>query len=626
MGSASEGPFMTPNGLSIPPPHDDDHEDVAWALRAASAQWKREAHQDAIAWVKRAAETAEEVGAFNRSVELAALADALATGAAPKAVAPPPPPRGVAPPPPRAPMQTLGIDVDLDDAEDVDELLEDDIVFEEEEADEEETAKTSIAPNGAAAGSVEMAPTEPPSAFEPPAPVELPSLESPAFDAREPSSPIAQYGEPVIAEQAPGVDLDDDLSYGDRVSSPDLQIGEASLDDLDLGDLGSNLDHSRPEHAAVDGVESPFADEEPPTSPTEVEFSEDEPPTAQVPLPPESGPISGEGVPSSGGEPLSFTGPASEPSPAPEVPLPKSAFPPSGPPAEPFPLAPSAHVPDVEELVREVEAPASAPSPAAAAAAPTAPASVEPASVDGVLLENVNGLADLPEDSQAELARSAEVLALSAGEEARAFAVALVTAGSVDIMPAIADASCARAKRGEVVFTRGTLGDGVALRVVGAEPGTRVAIWNTDHLTEATAACPWVADELSLVADRFQALAGAVMGPLGDSLDDMFRPMVLEKCTVRRFGPGDVLLEKGKQVDGMYIVGAGWVELVKDDGSIAEELGPGDFMFRATILAAGKASHTARAGQGGALMLFAPRMATHELLATCPPFIELVAG
>lgn len=578
-------------GLSIPPPRDDDHEDVAWALRAAAAQWNRESYQDAIAWVQRAAETADEVREYKRAAELFNLVDALKGESPQKAVAPPPP-KGVAPPPPRAPQQTLGInvDVELDDAEDVDELLEDDLVFDDDDGAE---------PVESAEEDTERPPS-PPSSVEPP-------TEKRAASAAPPP-------EPHIAERAPPA------AY--RVSSPDLQIGEASLDDLDLGDLASQLD-SRPEHGAIEGVESPFEDEattDHGVLPEEDRgadedrgdfekqeeadtFDEDEPPTAPIPLPPESA--------RSSKEPFSFAGPASEPSPPPDAPLPRSAFPPSGPPPEPFPLAPSAHVPDVEELAR---------------AEASGPAAGEPASVDGILLEGVSGLADLPEDSQAELARGAELCSLSAGEEARTFAVALVTAGSVDIMPAIADASCARARRGEVVFTQGTLGEGVQLRVVGAEPGTRVAIWNAEQLTAATAACPWVADELLQVADRYQALAGAVMGPLGDSLDDMFRPMVLEKCTVRRYGPGDVLLEKGKPVDGMYIVGAGWVELLEDDGSVREELGPGDFMFRATILAAGKASHTARAGQGGALMLFAPRMSTHELLATCPPFIELVAG
>lgn len=295
---------------------------------------------------------------------------------------------------------------------------------------------------------------------------------------------------------------------------------------------------------------------------------------------------------------------------------------PSVAPREPFPLAPSAQLPEVRERAgASTRRPSAAPQSVRVAAEPL----TEPV-VDGVSLMGVSGLEDLPEDAQLELARAAELRSLAPGEEVSAFGVALVTQGTVELMPAVADASCAQARRGEVIFTRGTLDDGVAVRVVGAAPGTRVAVWSDAQLEEATAACPWVADELAEVANRYQALAGAVMGSLGDSLDAMFRGMVLDKCTVRTFGAGDVLLERGKPVDGMYILGVGRLELVDADGNVAEEAGPGDFLFPATILAAGNASATVRAGAGGALVLYASRMEAHELLATCPPFIELLAG
>src|SRR5690606_35933513 len=114
---------------TVPPPSDDDHEDVAWALRAASAQWRREDHADAISWVKRAAETAEEVGHATRARELFQVAVHLAGGPPPRASGPPalpaasspassgPPPRSGPPPapsaqspfsPPPLPMAQLG--------------------------------------------------------------------------------------------------------------------------------------------------------------------------------------------------------------------------------------------------------------------------------------------------------------------------------------------------------------------------------------------------------------------------------------------------------------------------------------------------------------------------------------
>lgn len=255
------------------------------------------------------------------------------------------------------------------------------------------------------------------------------------------------------------------------------------------------------------------------------------------------------------------------------------------------------------------------------------PGSVGPGSViDRIDLSNVPGLQDLPEEAQAELIEAAKIIRLERGEEAASFGVALVTQGAVQLMPTIADAACALVRKGEVIFTRGSLATGIDLRVVGFDPGSRVAVFSKEAYEHATADCPWVADELALVADKFQALAGAVMGPLGDSLDDMFRGMVLDKCSVKRPKPGDVVATAGKALDGLYIVGAGLLEVLSADGSVASTLGPGDFVFSETLLGGSAAPKSVRVAAEGALLLYANRMSAHELLATCPPFIELLAG
>ncbi len=57
-----------------------------------------------------------------------------------------------------------------------------------------------------------------------------------------------------------------------------------------------------------------------------------------------------------------------------------------------------------------------------------------------------------------------------------------------------------------------------------------------------------------------------------------------------------------------------------------DELGPGDFIFAAAVLAAGAAPYTARAGSLGALLLHARRHDTHELLVLVPPLVEILSG
>jgi hypothetical protein len=192
-------------------------------------------------------------------------------------------------------------------------------------------------------------------------------------------------------------------------------------------------------------------------------------------------------------------------------------------------------------------------------------------------------------------------------------------------MPAMADLSCARAAKGEIIWSQGNLEDGVALRLVAAEDGTEVAVWDADLLKSTVRDYPWVVEDLKTLADRFQALAGVAMGPMGERLDDSLRGMVAQRCEIKRLLPGETLTTKGQPVGGMYIMAAGRLEIVDGD-AVESELGPGDFLFGAQVLSNGKAPHDSRAGKGGALVLFAPRATAHELLMTVPPLLEIFAS
>src|SRR5690606_36219924 len=150
------------------------------------------------------------------------------------------------------------------------------------------------------------------------------------------------------------------------------------------------------------------------------------------------------------------------------------------------------------------------------------------------------------------------------GEEVNSFAAALVTRGTVQLMRTIADASCAAVRKGGVIFTQGSLEAGIDLRVVGFDLGTRVVVFEREPFQQALAMCPWVAEELSAAADNYQALAGAVMGPLGESFDEMFRSMVLDKLAVKHVRSGETIVQEGKPLNGIYVVGAG--SLVAETG------------------------------------------------------------
>ncbi len=56
---------------------DDDNDDVAWALQTAGVQWNRGGRADAIVWLRRAVDTAVDLGLHERAQELNRMTEAL---------------------------------------------------------------------------------------------------------------------------------------------------------------------------------------------------------------------------------------------------------------------------------------------------------------------------------------------------------------------------------------------------------------------------------------------------------------------------------------------------------------------------------------------------------------------
>jgi hypothetical protein len=252
---------------------------------------------------------------------------------------------------------------------------------------------------------------------------------------------------------------------------------------------------------------------------------------------------------------------------------------------------------------------------------PTAPTTV----VDGIALEALRGFEDLPVEVQQGLARSVRIQPLDAGDEVGFFGAAVVTAGSVDILPAISDDSGAVAETSDVVFTKSSLPDSIALRVVAKIDGTRVATWDPDVFEAAIQPCPWLHDELRFIADYFVAVCGAALGPLGERLDPALRTAVFKRLEVRALQADEVLIKEGANIASLFVVGGGRL-LVEQGGADPDELLPGGFVFAEKMMTAKPAPATVRAGAQGALVLYAPRAVAHELMMSVPPLLEVLAG
>jgi len=302
---------------------------------------------------------------------------------------------------------------------------------------------------------------------------------------------------------------------------------------------------------------------------------------------------------------------------------------------------------DSEVTITEMVAPEDAPSAATTSLPPPAPSSEpvspeqvapapspssppEPSSlsgrVDGVNLEEVDGLGDLPEDAQVLLAALARLQLLGRGDSLPLGqdGVLLVTQGAVSVRPTLAEIGAARVTAGGIVAARGSLGESLPLRVIAEQDETRVAFWQGDQIADVLSVYPWVVDELRMIADRLQARGGAALGSLGQRLDDNLRDAVYERMDVRVFSPGELVVGRGQAAPGLIVVA--WGEIVESEDGHESKHGAGQFVFASNVMGATVSPAEVRAGSKGALALYAPRTVAHELMMSVPPLLEILAS
>lgn len=273
-------------------------------------------------------------------------------------------------------------------------------------------------------------------------------------------------------------------------------------------------------------------------------------------------------------------------------------------------------------------APAPAPSPAAEpplVAAPTPPKPSQ-AQLSGKELDGLQAFADLPEEMHEALARAARVELLAPEEEVAQFGVALVLDGEASVCTSIVDTPALHAVARTLVPSRGSIPEGIPLRVVAATAGTRVAVWEQATIDDALRTCPWVVDELREAADRLQAFAGATIGPLGE-LDDERLGAVLDELRLQVVQPGEPVVLHGHPMPGLIVVGAGTVELHEDgqQGPVGAAR-PGDLLFPGELLSGQPAPATARASAGGALLLLGEHRVLRQLFERIPDLIPILSA
>ncbi len=595
--------------VEIPTAVDTDVEDVVWALQTADALWKRNERSDAIVWLRRAAQAAGEVNDDDRALVFARAAAELSEAMGSQAL-PPVAPAVLAdgkgpsqPPPVRPPLPSSPGDRGASQPPPL-----------------PVRARTASVPPERGVS------TKPPQRRDPSSvDVDMDEISLDAPKDRS-STPVRSAAEVHADMLDPWADSSDLRPSRRRISTQDL---EASEEDVVTSAVppgkrptlpADRIPSSRPTAPTVPRADVVLAA----VATAQARRSGAPPP----PLPPVAAPVAG-------AKPDARTATGSGP--APPEPSPSATAsgraPPEPTPGPPVPAraAPSTRddAPLVLDPIFDTIPPPAVESAAAREGSEKMPNSDDPHArrtfdLDAEL-SGVEGLADLPDDVREAFAGRSVLHDLDRNEIVSEFALALVLDGEVDVSSADADSPrAARVRRGEPLRSRGTTDEAVPLHLICATDSARVVTWDAAAVEAAFKACPWVEEDLRAAADRVQTLVAVSLGPLG-RLDSRMREDVVSRLEARALIAGDVIVEQGKPVPGLVIVGIGDVELVRD-GEVEEHLRSGAFLFTEQILHAGSAPATARAGQGGVLILFGNRMVAQELLVTCAPLLEIFAG
>jgi hypothetical protein len=570
----------------FPRPSASDADDVVWTLQTAAVQWQRGLRADAIVWVRKAADISTQTGQVERAEELrnhaARLAEFLwidpdesGEGTSPRALEPPP-------------VQHRG-----SRQEESDEVIE---IEELESYDLDEFSETELmTPDDAVADIAAEdltyyqndATSEPPRVL--PDDLDLRSDSERPEAAAERDSFLSVNPEPENDDAYVSVSPEAD-SYLD-VSS-DVEGHTSSVPSSSFAPPTVSDQPTRPRIERPPGVAWRARDDE--------EAEAVRLPT--LPSPPVSSP------------------PVSSPPRRRPIDIPRAAAVPTVPSASEPARGPYAF------SIPEVSPPETSPpgSPDVGSVPPEAAPEAEPPSIDGLEFEAVEALADLPEEAQVELAASGTLVTLTSDQElVLSEGAALVTRGSVHVTLTFSDVSAARVAAGAVVAARGSIESG-PLRLIADAAETHVVTWTEEQLTSAMRDCPWVVDDLRLLADRFQAHASAGLGPLGERLDDALRAAVYERLQVRVLSPEESVAERGKPLKGLFVVAVG--ELSVSSGDTEQRLGAGEFLFPSCVIGAEPAPHDVKAGPKGGLVLFATRPVAHELMMSVPPLLEILAS
>ncbi|MBX3187683.1 MAG: cyclic nucleotide-binding domain-containing protein [Labilithrix sp.] len=238
--------------------------------------------------------------------------------------------------------------------------------------------------------------------------------------------------------------------------------------------------------------------------------------------------------------------------------------------------------------------------------------------------------AGVSRDGLLELSRAAEIVELVPGamvmmRDEPAYALYAIIDGVVRVivrgMPS--GRPDIRLREGDIIGEGCLLDEGVRQADVRAETPIMALRIDKKKLDEVTARHPEVEGALFELLARRLIMNLMHSSPIFSSFDPKARLELAQLFEVRRAAPGTVLAERGRRSDGLYVLLAGNVTAIGDDGT-ATRIARGSAFGHASLLGTEAADATVKATTE-AVLLRLPAMKFAALAAHYPPVLAILA-
>lgn len=229
-------------------------------------------------------------------------------------------------------------------------------------------------------------------------------------------------------------------------------------------------------------------------------------------------------------------------------------------------------------------------------------------------LSQIAAFSAMSDEAREQLASEAQRWKIGVGDEVSEFGLVCVISGQLDVMAMVTETSVGRLQAGQVLRSRGTVQDELALRVVGACDESVVLVWTDEVVADRLASLPWVEETLRTESDMMHGLIGMSLGAMGDGLESEAFAQLVQQLSVAHYVADQQVIERGEAVLALMVVGVGQLELQGEGSRVEGEFQVGDVVFAEQLVTGGTAPKGVRAGERGALLLKADEEATRGLI------------